>query len=227
MAETPKTAADWFVFPDVYATTLITLFLDMNEGETQTLEWHPETIRRQIETELRVTPPSANFDKLMGAIAVVTTDAFYGDLPRFIVICQSLVGNGVSADLTDLPDTKETAWAITEGMMLSPPEKEDPFSDEIRAYIAAILKNEGFSRPPDVLRLALGGGDMTAKVSANLAHDPDLYKTVMNRQAAMSKDVQDMIARNLQELVSQLGSLDLRHGDAKNFLKRLPEHLKH
>lgn len=226
MPDTPTTPAEWFVSPDAFATTLLALFLDMNGGDTKAMEWHPTTVRNQIENELGITMTENNFDKLMGAIAVIATDAFYGDLPRFLVICQSLVGNGVSADMHDLPDAKEIAWAITEGMMLHPPEKEDPFDDHIRAYIAAVLKNEGFVRPPDVLRLATDGGDLSARVHTNLAHDPETYKAVLNRQDAMNRDVKQMITENLQELVAQLTSLPLEHGSAKGFLARLPENLR-
>ena len=224
MSDTPTTVAAWFEYPDVFSTCLVALITD--EYGTEALNWHPETIRRAIENDFGAKLSSHNFDKLMGGIAAVVTDGFYGDLPRFVVICQALVGNGVSPDFNDPPDAKEIAWAITEGMMLNPPENDEPFSVDIRAYIAAVLKNEGFASPPDVLRLALGGGDMTARIAKNLAHDPDTHRSVINRQREKNQDVQKMISENLNELVQQIQSLPLQHGNVDDMLKRLPADLK-
>ena len=81
-----------------FATTLLLLYVDAYGGraadaddDPDALHWDPETILRTVNDELAGPLPAANFDRLMTAIAIVTTDTFYKRLDDFIKFCNILM----------------------------------------------------------------------------------------------------------------------------------------
>ena len=148
--------------PNSFATVLLTVYLD--SFGTEGLAWGPDTVQMEVEQEHGVGLPPANFDRLLTAISLLTTDSFYASLPDFARACVVLSGHLPTPDLLILPDCDDLAWGMTEGMLIAPPDEGEgpPFHPEISGYVGHALDNEGIITPPDVLRLGTRSRDLVA-----------------------------------------------------------------
>lgn len=208
-----RVRAAW-LSPQAFATSLVSLFVDAYG--TEGLNWAEETIRQEINDDFSIELPRANFDRLMAAIAIITTDDFYNSLPDFIQLCNILSGDTYDPRVWDPADSEEVAWGITEAIMIYPPDSQEPFSDEIRAYIGKVLDAEGIMQPPDILKLALRDEaveQLTSRVQADFTDDPVMFEAIYAAEQSKSDDIDQIIKGNLVKLVKQLRDLPLRHGD--------------
>ena len=203
-----------------FATTLLVMFIDTYG--TAGLEWHPTTIRQEIEDDFQVKLPQENFDRLMTAIALLKTDGFYNSLPTFITFCNILDGDTYDPRAWDPADSMEMAWGISEALLISPPEEGDdePFSAEIRAYIGAVLDEEGITDPPDVLKLALRE-QVNRNVPGQFSDDPDMFAAITQLDTDKTEAVQNGVRTRLHLLSQQLNSLPVREGDTKDVVQRM------
>lgn len=183
---------------------------------TEALQWDPGTIALEVEEEFNVDLPQSAFDKLMAAIHILTTDRFYKSLPDFITFCNVLDGEEYRPDVFDPADAEEVAWGITEGLLIAPPDESDqePFSDEIRAYIGAVLDKEGIINPPDILRIALRAARVSPSIG-DFSDDPEMFNAVYDLESGKTEDINRTIVLRTQLLAQQLGALQLQNGDAK------------
>jgi len=156
----------------------------------------------------------------MAAIMLLTTDDFYKRLPAFIRLCNVMADDSFDLHTFDPADTAEMTWAITEAMMLYPPEEEEPFTDEIRFYIGHMLNEEGIVDPPDVLRIAMRDVERVDPLG-DMADDPDMYQGMYENQQGKSKEIVDMVKGQLQSLFRQLQTLPLTNGDTDELLDRV------
>lgn len=209
---------------NTFATVLLAIVADayLDEGEEEPWwSWHPTTLRMQIEEDFQVRLPKENLDKLLAAIALVTTNYFYKDVSRFIQLCNILSGDDFDPELFDWADAAEVLWGITEAGLLYPPDPEDPedseFSPEIRGYIAFVLESEGIALPPDALRLGGAGMDL----AGNFEDDPEMFQAVWAMQASRRDDLMRMLRENLQELVVQLDTLPLTNGSTADLVQQI------
>ena len=205
--------------PDSFTTTLLTLCLDTYGIEATT--WLPETLLLEIEEDFDVSLSQANFDRLMTGIRLLTTDEFYKSLPDFIEICNVLSGDTLDPTLWDPADAGECAWGITEALLLSPPDEDEPFTDEIRRYLGQVLDAEGIITPPDVLRLAIRTNNPAANIPTEYTDDPDMYAAIYGAEESRSTDLKALLLDGLRRLSAQLESLPLREGNTKNVVQRL------
>ena len=210
---------------DTYATTLLVLALDTFGPEC--LGWHPTTLKMEVEAAFAVRLPKGNLDKLLAAVVILTTDLFFKDAARFVQLANVLAGDDFEPDEFEPADAAECAWAVTEALLLVPPDADDPepFSDEVRLYVGHALKEEGFVRPPDVLRIALGG-DASARVAADWGDDPELAAAIAAEDARKAAEVEHVVRTGLEELVAQLESLPLREGSTAELTKRIQATLR-
>jgi len=203
---------------ETYATTLLVLFID--RFGTEGLTWHPSTIDREMRTEFGVELPKALFDKLMAAITLVTTNYFYKDTGKFIEICNILSGDDFDPAMFDPADTAECAWGLTEAMLISPPEEDEPFDPQIIGYVNEVLKAEGYIQPPDILKLGLDAG-LQSRVNADFADDPEIFQAIYETQRSKADEVTNVVRENLNDLIAQVRSLPLKEGDTTDMLNRL------
>ena len=199
---------------ETFASVLLTMFIDRFGLEA--LSWDPTTISMEIEDEFDVDLPQLALDKLMVAIQILTTDRFYKSLPDFISFCNVLSGDPYRPDMWDPADAEEVAWGVTEALLIYPPEDDDPepFTDEIRAYIGAVLDSEGLVNPPDILRIAL----RRARVSPNIgdfSDDPMMFNAVYDLEEGKRQDIEQSIRFQTKLLVAQLRALNLKNGSAE------------
>jgi hypothetical protein len=166
--------------------------------------------------------PPVNLDKLCAAVTIVTTDLFFKEVTRFVQLCNVLSGSECDPEEFDPADSLECAWGITEALLLHPPDEDDqePFTDDVRRYLGIVLKEEGFVRPPDILRLALDA-DFSHQVNHDWSSDQELFHTVRKVQQDKAREVEEVIRDNLVELMGQLKALPLQHGNTTDVEKRL------
>jgi hypothetical protein len=205
---------------ETFASVLLTLFLD--KFGVEALDWDPATTTLEIEEEFDVELPQLALDKLLVAIQILTTDKFFKSLPDFVTFCNVLGGDTYRPDMWDPADAEEVAWGITEALLISPPEDDDkePFTDEVRGYIGAVLDSEGIINAPDILRIAL----RAARVSPNItdfSDDPTMFNAVYDLEAGKTEDINQSIRLKTGLLIKQLTALSLQNGNTEYVVKML------
>jgi len=210
--------------PQTFASVLLTVFLDRFGMDG--LSWEPNTITLEIEEEFDVELPQCVLDKLMAAISILTSDTFYISLPDFITFCNVLSGDTYRPDMFDPADSAEVAWGITEGLLISPPEEEQtgPFSDEIRAYIGAVLDQEGIINAPDVLQIALRKANVSDAAN-QFSDDPEMFNAVYDVEAGKSAEINSIITEKVKMLLGQLRAISLDNGNTTAVAKTLEQSL--
>ncbi len=214
----PLTARDVWLDKDSFATTLFVLFLDEyvfgaeEDDEVNPQEWDPETIALEIEDDHNIELPKLVHDRLMTAMRLCQSDEFYKSCPDFIAYCNVLAGTPYSPEF-DPADSLEIAWGITEAMLLRPPAEDDenPFTEEITAYIGQVLDAEGIMQAPDILQIATRG-EMDLDVQGEFSDDPQMFNAIYDAEASKTNDINQAMRRSLQALMQQLNTLPLRHG---------------
>lgn len=210
---------DTWLSPDSFATTLIVVFLD--HFGTEGLSWDPNTVQMEVEQEFGVELPAWSFDRLMTAISLVTTDAFYTSCPDFVRACVVFSGHTPAPGQLILPDCGDLAWGMTEGMLVDPPEGDSPFHPEIVGYIGHALDEEGIITPPDVLRIGTRSRDLAEHVRYNFADDPGMFAAIQGEEASKTKAVNDLVRARLRELLGQLRALPLNTGSTQKLADKL------
>ena len=107
---------------------------------------------------------------------------------------------------------------ITESLLLEPHDNPEPFCDEIRYYIGHMLKEEGFTSPPDVLRIAMFDAlAESARRNANKLDAPLIDPLIQ-----IASDEPVMTLRNAA--AQALGALNLTTNKASEIIRKY--HLK-
>lgn len=213
--------------PATLGTTLLVLFLDTYG--TEALDWDPMTVHHEVQDDFGVTLPGPALDRLMAAVAVVTTDRFRTSLPDFIHLCNVLGGDSFDPTEFDPADAAECAWGVTEALLLDPPEddEEEPFHDDIVRYIGEACTAEGLMQPPDVLRIGLrdDARDLVNRVSSEYSDDPAMFNAIWDMERSRVDDINRIIRERLTLLVKQLEGLPLENGDTKDVVQRMMANL--
>ena len=188
----------------------------------EALSWDAATITLEIEEEFDVELPQLSLDKLLVAVQLLTTDQFFKSLPDFINFCNVLCGDTYRPDMWDPADAEEVAWGITESLLISPPDDEDPepFTAEIRAYIGAVLDSEGIINAPDILRVALRAARISPSIQ-DFSDDPQMFSAVYDVEAGKTEDINQSIRLKTGLLIKQLAALDLQNGNTESVVELL------
>ena len=207
---------------ETFASVLLTLFLD--RFGTEALQWDPTTITLEIEEEFGVDLSQLSLDKLFVAIQIMTTDKFYKSLPDFISFCNVLSGDTYRPDMWDPADAEEVAWGVTEALLLYPPEDNDPepFTDEIRSYIGAMLDREGLINPPDILRIALRQARVSPSIE-DFSDDPTMFNAVYDLEEGKRQDIEQTVRMRTKLMAAQFRALKLKTGAVDQVVKMLDE----
>lgn len=210
---------------ETFASVLLTLFLDRFGMEA--LDWDPATITLELEEEFDIKLPQLTLDKLLVAIQILTTDRFFKSAPDFIDFCNVLSGATYRPDMWDPADAEEVAWGITEALLISPPDEGDqePFVNEIRAYIGSVLDSEGMINPPDILRIALRQARVSPTID-DFSDDPEMFAAIYEVERGKTEDINQSILTKTQLLAAQLAALDLKNGNAQTVAKMLQDSLQ-
>lgn len=215
----PTKAQEVWTDPDSFTTTLLVSFLD--KYGTEGLSWDPATIAMEIEQDFNVELGGPLFDRLMVGVQLLVTDDFYKSLPTFITFCNVLAGGSWNPELWDPADSLEIAWGITEALLISPPEDEEPFSEEIRAYMGYALDAEGIMQAPDVLRIAMRNKETF--VQNDFSDDPEMFQAMYSVEQGKTDEINQIVRYRFGLLAKQLEGLELRTGDARGIVRHLSQ----
>ena len=161
----------------------------------------------------------------MAAIAVLSTDSFFRSLPDFINLCNVINGDSFDPTVFDPADAGECAWAMTEALLISPPddEEEEPFSQDIVDYLGEVIKSEGILTPPDILKVSLrkDARELIEKVKYDFSDDPEMFNAIFDTEKSKTDDINNLVKSRLVELVGQLEAIPLNNGDSSQAVKKL------
>ena len=199
------TSAKWlWKDEDSMGLPLITMFIAHYGMDA--INWAPATIAMEIHDDFGVDCNRVVFDKLMCSIQLLTSNRFFVSLPDFCKICVSLAGEPDAY----LPDAGDCAWGITEALLISPPDKDEPFVEEIRAYIGEALRLEGILNPPDVLRIALRDkGELLSQLSYDYSDDPDMFQVIASTEKQKTDNINQMVKIRMRKMLEQMSKLPL------------------
>ena len=205
---------------ETYATTLLVILLDLYGAKAT--RWTPETVAAELADDLGVTLPRGNVDRLFCGIGILTSNDFFKRLPVFAQYCNVLSGNDFRPEIVEPPDAVECGWGILEGLLISPPDEDEPFTDEIRYFVGAICQAEGLLDPPDVLRIALFEKGV-ANYGGMSATEPSAFQAQFEDQAKHRQEIVETLHEETKALFQQLESLPLKNGRVKGLLDRLQD----
>lgn len=214
--QTPESVRKILMDRDSFTTTLTTLLVDIYG--TEYLTWEPTTILMELQDDYRAVLPQIVFDRIIVGTHLLTSNGFYKSCPTFVEQCNVLAGYTVDGSVM-LPDSLACGWGITEALLLAPPEEDDeePFTDEIRAYIGQVLTNDGIVTPPDILKIAI----LQDNSEVDFSDDADMFAAVKAVDAAKTAEITYLLRRGLMQLLQQLASLPLNHGDTSAISQKL------
>jgi hypothetical protein len=119
----------------------------------------------------------------------------------------------------DPADAEECAWGITEALLLTQPDEDEPFSEEVRYYIGKVLFDEGIKTPPDVL--AIGLWDEGAEFGDMSVDDPTMFQAEFKTQEDESKEIEQWLRNRLSAMLREIESIPLEGDGNKNLLSKL------
>ena len=198
-----------------YATTLLTAFLDVYGADG--LQWRPETIYEEIKDDFRVAMKDGPFSRLMAGIAILTTDRFYTSLPEFIHLCNVLSGDSYNPRMWDPAELDEVTWGVVEATIIYPLDQGESYSPEIIGYIKMLMELTGVAFPPKALVTFTPGLAREIRdldVNFELG-GPELSEAIAQVQSLKAAEVDAIVLQKLDELISQLESLELDSGTTK------------
>jgi hypothetical protein len=199
------------------ATPLALLVLDLYGLEA--LEWDPETLQMQLRDDYKVQISGTTLSRIYAAFAVITTDAFYHDVSRFIQLSRVFAGNDFDVDVFSPAYLDEIMVALIEVFLLDPPEKPYPFHEEISGYVAESMKSLGVMRPVFLLREFFENPVEYAPTERE--DDEEMFAAVYQVQQDREKELLQIAKDHVTLLISQLTRLPLSNGSTQTTLKNL------
>lgn len=211
--------AKYLTDKDTYTTTLVCIFIDVY-GIEKLNSWAPETIIAELEDDFDVDIPEYNIDKLMTGLDILKTNRFFFSLPDFMRACCVMTGYANNKILI-LPEVEDIAWGLTEALFLNPPEEnENAFSEEIKAYIAWCLRQEGLLTIPNVLKVAISDyKDLLTQAKHEFSDDPIFYQSIVQFEASKEDIINQFVMDNIKKLLLQLKDIPFQNANQK-FLEK-------
>jgi hypothetical protein len=214
-----------FKDPRSFATSLFYLFYDRYvladdrddrgpESENGALDWLPDTIVRQIRADYGVELPPTNLKKLLTAISITLSDAFFTREDAFVPMANALADSDPEAGVFEPADAAECAWAVLEGQLLSQ-DGAAPWSPAVQKYIEMAIERDGLAFPPALLRR------FWSKPAPEALDDPELGEGVLTSQTETTGEIDAEIAQNVAALAAQLEHLPLKRGNVKPLVEQL------
>lgn len=191
---------------DVHPAALLTLAIKLLGAENVST-YEPATIRMELEDVLNLRPfPAEAYDKLMAAVAVLTTDLFFKDVLAFNELCNIMSGNPPAPDDYEPCDSLEMAWAVFQARAIDPMDGRNDqveFSEDVKLYMGMILSQEGFMAPPSILKDAIMPPDADA-VSSTYMEDAEILPTIVDKHRIALDQIEEAVGQYTNELTQQL-----------------------
>lgn len=205
---------------DPFVTTLVILLTDMytnkETGEIEWLNWDIETIKMELEDDLRIKIKPRIIDKIAVGQLLMTTDLFYKTAPDFIHFCNVMNDDNEMPGVWNPADSYEIAWAVAEATLLEPPEEglPDAFSPEVLEYIKIVLKQANILSAPDSLSF-IKPDELSGPAIGQLSDDMVLYKAAYDEAQEGTDMLNEYVNMRTTELLDQLSQITVTKGNLK------------
>lgn len=190
---------------NTHSAALLAIALKVLEPN-ELLDFEAQSVRLELQERFRVIIPPDNFDKLMSAVAVLTTDRFFTDPASFNDLCNIMSGMPTDIEEFEPPEPLEMAWAVYQARMIDPMDgaKDDlDFSEEVKLYMGAVLAENGYISPPSQLREAILPDYAINNASSFLA-DASFMPALIENTQLLHSDLEAGMKILIAELEQQL-----------------------
>lgn len=210
---------------DPFVTTLVVLLTDMysnkETGEISWLNWDIETIKLELEDDLRVKVKPRIIDKIAVGQLLMTTDLFYKEAPDFIHFCNVMNDDNEMPGVWNPADSYEIAWAVAEATLLEPPEEglPDAFSPEVLGYIKIVLKQANILSAPDSLSF-IKPDELSGPAIGQLNDDMVLYKAAYDEAQEATDMLNEYVNIRTTELLDQLSQITVKQGNLQQVVEQ-------
>jgi len=210
---------------DPFVTTLVVLLTDMysnkETGEISWLNWDIETIKLELEDDLRVKIKPRIIDKIAVGQLLMTTNLFYKEAPDFIHFCNVMNDDNEMPGVWNPADSYEIAWAVAEATLLEPPEEglPDAFSPEVLGYIKIVLKQANILSAPDSLSF-IKPDELAGPAIGQLNDDMVLYKAAYDEAQEATDMLNEYVNMRTTELIDQLAQITVKRGNLQQVVEQ-------
>ena len=203
------------LFEDPETFTSIAILVLVDQYTTEVLDWDLETITREVKEDFRVDINPAVLDKIAVGQLLLNTNMFHTSLPEFITFCNVMSNEEGLKGVWSPADSYEMTWAVAEEKLLV--NEDEEFSADILAYITTILRDDGVVSPPDSLTF-ISPDNLAGPLINEVSYDPIIYQASYEEGTAISDNLQEYLAKQLDKWQKQLAGIQLIHGDVKKVL---------
>ncbi|GIW59005.1 MAG: hypothetical protein KatS3mg087_0071 [Patescibacteria group bacterium] len=191
---------------DCFGTTALSIFLDTFGLDA--LEWIPPTVIMNMERVYGDLPEST-FNKLFAAIEIFSTDAFYTQLDKFVLFCNTLSDGGI---YVDPPDLDNVCWGVVEAVLLDPPDKPllKVFDPKISLYIRLVLEENGLKKAPRCLEYLGFRVNSLDQALTSFSDDPRMYHALLQNHDLKSAFYDEYVSEKLRMLEIQMAQVGFK-----------------
>lgn len=174
------------------------------------LTWDPEVVRRTINGECAANIPRENFNKLMAAINIATSDEYWKEVPSFVVLNNALYSGQFDPRVFDLATVAEFTVGLMESGLIWPVDIESEISVPVLEYMKATCDLEWFVIPPRLLqRLFPTLFTIRYDYLVEYKSDPLLYEAIFKKSVQKANEVDSEVYSRLTLSHQQASSLGL------------------
>ena len=147
-----------------------------------------------------------NFNRLMGAAALVRSDEFWVDPDAVVRISNALWDGRSPGDSFDPADVAELTWAVLCEYVVEGRSEAPDVSPDVETYVRTRLAYEGVADPPAPLRMAFPG---VSGPPPAFASDPAVHAGVAETQAGVRREVEAEVSGRAEAMRKEFSDMGL------------------
>lgn len=203
-----RTASQWMKEPTIFGSAAVALLIDSFGSEC--LEWDPTSLSLEMRGAFGQEPEDELFDRILSAISLLKSNAFFVDLTAFMNTCNALNFGVVTSETWIPADLDDVLWGVTEArMLLGDDFDEDDFSHDIKRYVGMLVQEEGLKNVPSVLRF-LEVDERIEEVYEEAGGDLILEQTFDQDNQEEEENLEPVNQQRLEAYMQQMNSLPIK-----------------
>lgn len=173
----------------------------------EALNWEPEVLRAELETDFDVELHPLVVDKLGAVVTLLTSNVAMVDPLAFNTVCEALAGDPVDEDVIDMVDPEQMAVSIAEMIKLLGSKPLEEMGDDVRRYMGVVLAQHGLDVAPELLAFAVMPPQASEVMQESAEFTPELAQARMSMQQEVIDDMYAAVVEHLQRIDSQVLAL--------------------
>ena len=141
------------IYTDQGAPASALLAVTLRTFGTECLDWDPEVVRKEINSEFDMELSDLQSDKLQAAMSVLDSDNFETHWDAFVYCCQLFNNIPVSFAIFDEFEAEELIVGSCEALIIR--NESIKYSGEVRAGAGFVFHEYGFSKAPKLFPNAI------------------------------------------------------------------------